>query len=306
MLGVLLEVAGIPPGSVERYRTMSSEPRKSQPRVQSAFTPKDTAQDTSPPLPPLGLGRALRTAIRDIWDRLGLVIAISLTWILLFSLVLTLAKLLPVSLSPFLRLGTLLLLSTLFLSAPLAGAFWVAHRVCVHDEVGYLDFWRGTLALFGPATRLGLLLMLEGSMLGVNFWFYLSISHPIGRVAMLLCLYTLLFWGMIAVYQFPLLVVQEEGVFDDPERRAKRGVLAVQRRAVFLVLGNLGFSLGLFVVVLLLTFLFTMAAIPLALFWAGAISLLTTQATRTLLIKYEILPPPPVVETLRDEDFRIS
>jgi uncharacterized membrane protein YesL len=267
--------------------------------------PHRAVEQTAAP-PPARLGRALRAGFRLAWDRLGLVLALSLTWSLLVFVPLTLWHLLPASLPILAREGLAALLAALTLSAPVAGAFLAAHLACVGEEVSYLDFWRGAKSLFGPATRLGLIHLVVWSVLAINLWFYLHVGHLLGGVAALLCLYVLLFWGLMAVYHFPLLVAQETGVFDEPDRCARRGALAVLRRAFYLALGSPFYSAGLLAVTLLLSavLLGTVALSPLL--WLGLIALITTQATHTLLIQYSVLPPPPTGEAVPDGQFRIQ
>ncbi len=240
------------------------------------------------------------------WDRLGLVLAISLTWSLLAFVPVTLWRFLPSALPVPVRDGLAALLAVLTLSAPTAGAFHLAHLACSYDEVSYADFWRGALRLFGPATRLGLIHLAVSLLLAINLWFYLHVGRLFGGLAALFCLYVLLIWGLMAVYHFPLLAAQEAGVFDEPERRARRGAFAVLRRAFYLALGSPFYSLGLFAVTLLVSVALFMTVALMPLIWLGLTAIVTTQATRALLIQYGVLPPPSAAEPIPDEKFRIQ
>lgn len=260
----------------------------------------------SAPVPPVRLGRVLRAGLREVWDRLGLVVGVSLTWMLLLSLLLSLARLLPPTLPVAARNSVFALWAALLLSAPTAGAFHVAHLVFAREEVAYADFWRGARRLVGPATRLGLLHLAALTIFAANLWFYLRLGNLVGILAGLLCLYLLLFWGMMALYHFPLLVAQEAGLFDEPERRAKRGAFAVLRRAFFLTLGEPFFSLGLFAVTALLIVAMGATVVLPPLLGMGTLALLLTPATRALLVKYGVLPLPVVEEPIPDEKFRIA
>jgi uncharacterized membrane protein YesL len=231
--------------------------------------------------------------------------ALSLTFALLLCVPVTVAGLLP-ALPILVRNGLVLAVAALVFSAPMAGAFFVAHLVSTYDEVSYADMWRGAKRMFGPATRLGLIQCGVLSVLAVNLWFYANVGHLIGGVAALLCLYALLAWGMMAVYHFPLLVAQEAGLFDEPNRRARRGARAVLRRAFFLAFGSPLFSAGLLAIALAFSALVvaTVALIPLL--WLGVVAMLTTQATRALLVQYGVLPSPVQEEAVPDEKFRIT
>ncbi|HZT40692.1 MAG TPA: carbohydrate kinase family protein [Chthonomonadaceae bacterium] len=264
-------------------------------------------------MPPARLGRALLSALRLAWDRIGLVIAMSLMWALLLCLPLAVGRLLPALLPPPARDAITALVAALLLSAPAAGIFQVAHLLCSQDEVSYLDLWRGAWRLFGPATRLGLIHLVVSGLFAVNLWFYLQLGHAIGIAATIFCLYALLFWGMMAAYHLPVLVAQETGVFDTPERRARRGAVSVLRRAFFLALGDPFYTLGLLAALLLIVAL-TLAALLLrfpallaviavlwVLLWPSVAALLATQATRALLVKYGVLPLPSAESPVPDE-----
>ncbi|HLV79954.1 MAG TPA: hypothetical protein VKT32_06705 [Chthonomonadaceae bacterium] len=294
---------------------MSTEPLRATEETdrQSAMPPEKRAA-----LPPARLGGALVTALRLVWDRIGLMMAVSLTWALLLCLPLAIGPLLPAGLSPPARAALMALAAALILSAPAAGIFRVAQQLCSHDEVSYLDFWRGAWQLFGPATRLGLLHLAAAVLFAVNLWFYLRLGHLAGIAATLFCLYVLLFWGMMAVYHLPVLVAQEAGVFDTPERRARRGILSVLRRAFFLALGDPFYTLGLLVALSLIAgqsalalllrvpALLAFTAVLWVLLWPGVVALATMQATRALLVKYGVLPPPVTEAPVPDEQFRIK
>ncbi len=256
--------------------------------------------------PTAGLWQALRQGARDVWEHLGLVAAISLTWLALFTLALGLGRALPLSLALGARLALTVLFALFTQTGPTAGAFEIAHRVATHDEISYGAFWRGAARGYGLALRLATVNLTVVVLLGVNLWFYVRLRHPAGYIAALLCLYALLFWGMMAVYHGPLLWVQEAGLVDDAERRARRGVIAVLRRAFFLALAAPLYSLGLLAVVALLTALAFATGALLALFWMGGVALLTTRAARLLLLRYGALPTPLVEPIVPDEKFRLG
>lgn len=264
--------------------------------------------DRSAQGPPAQLSRGLKQAVRMIWDRLGLVIGVSMTTAALLLIPPSLIGFLPHSTPFLLRLGIGLLISAPMLFVFTSSACRIVHRIDAREEVSYLDLWRGALELLGPALRLGLFDLLIASVLAVNLWFYLRLGGIFGIATALVCSYALLFFGMMAVYHAPLLAAQEMGLFDEPERRARRGALAVLRRAFFLALGSPLYSAGLFLTALALTLalLWKYLLVLLPLFWLGALAILTTLATRLLLVQYDVLPPPPPEEeVVPDEKFRI-
>jgi hypothetical protein len=245
--------------------------------------------------------------VRDGWDRLGTLIGVSLTWLLLCSVPLAIGGALPHGAPVVLRYGVLLLAAILTLAAPTAGACYVAHLICGGEETSYLDLWRGAARFAGPAIRLGLIQWVVLSVLTINLWFYLHTAGMFGVVAALLCGYLLLFWSMMSLYEWPLLVAQEIGVFDAQGQRARRGALAVLRRSFFLALGRPLYTLGLLAVAGLFSVLCTVVIVLLPVLWAGATTLLVTRATRLLLVEFAVLPPPPTeAEIIPDEKFRIK
>ena len=92
----------------------------------------------------------------------------------------------------------------------------------------------------------------------------------------------------MALYQGPLLVLQETGAFDAPGRPAQRGAKAVLRRSFFLVIGEPLFTLGLGLAALAWTVGALLTAVGAAMLWPGGVCLLLTTPTLALLRKYGI------------------
>lgn len=253
------------------------------------------------------LGRVLKQAIRDGWDKLGLIVGVSLTTTILLSMALWLERLVPRSAPAWAHLLFAALALLAVLSLPVGGAFGVAHQIATRDELGYGAFWRGALRLYPQALRLAACDALILATLVVNIWFYARTRNVAGLAAMLLCVYLLAMWALMAVYHFPLLVAQEAGVFDEPDKPARRGTFAVLRRAFFLTLGRPGFAVGLSAALLALTALCGVTGVLLAVIWPVLAALMLTLATRALLVQYAVLPPPPPVEAvIPDEKFKIK
>jgi hypothetical protein len=257
-------------------------------------------------LPPAKLGRELLRGVREGWDRLGMVLAVSLTWTFLLFAALWMGALLSFALPGLIgmALGALVVMG--ILCGPSAGVFHLAHKTGAREEVSYLDFWRGAIKLWRPAFVLGLTHLLVGTLFIANLSFYMSLRNVAGTAATVLCLYTLLFWLMMAVYHLPLLVAQEAGLFDEEGKPARRGTFAVLRRAFYLAFGTPFFTLGLLLTLLLVTALLMATGVAAALLWAGWLPLLITYPTRALLIRYGVLPAPVIKEVVPDEKFRIK
>lgn len=245
----------------------------------------------------------MRLATREVWDRLGLVVGVSLTLSAAFFAPLALGAVVPGSVP--VRLGLTALAAALILAPAFAGACYVAGLAYAHEEATYADFWRGVFLLRRPAVSLGLLQVSVLTVLTVSLWFYLQLRQPVGRVAALLCVDALLIWALIAQYQFPLLVFQEQGAFDEPDRPAQRGAIAASRRAFYLVLGTPLYALGALAIALLLTLLLNLTAAPLVLLWPASLAFLVTENTRELLIRYGVFPAAIAGEALPDIEWRL-
>lgn len=240
-------------------------------------------------LPPVRLGRSLRTALRSIWDRLGVVLLISLIGTAVLLLGLTPGLVLPSALPFFLRTAVIALITVVLSSPLLAVAFDIAVRIFTHREVTPSLFRAGVRQFGSVAIRLGLLHLCVLVIAALNITFYLQLSGSAGKAVVLLCIYLVVFWGAMALYQGPLLVLQESGAFDEPDRPARRGAKAVIRRSFFLVIGEPLFSIGFLVAVLLWTALTMVTAVGAAMLWLGGACLLTTAPTLALLAKYGVI-----------------
>lgn len=264
------------------------------------------APDTQHPTTDTRFSLPLLLTIREAWDKLGLVVGVSLTWALLLAGTFSLERLVPRSVPLLFHLLLLGGLLALLLPILMAGTFFVSHLVAIRDEVTYADFWRGAVRFYVPSLLLTLCHFLVEGVLGLNAWFYGRMGHVGGIAILLICLYGLLFWCMMAAVHFPLLIAQETGVFDEPAKPAKRGMFAVLRRAFYLTLGRPFYALGLLFVCGLIAVIFSVTGVLFVLAGPGLLGLLTTNAVRALLVQFGVVPPPPIAEPIvPDEKFRL-
>ncbi|HLJ56144.1 MAG TPA: hypothetical protein VKT77_13980 [Chthonomonadaceae bacterium] len=255
--------------------------------------------------PPARLGRVLGDAARSAWDRLGLLLGVSFTWMAALSAPLSLERALPRGTPGVAHLAFIAAIP-LFTAAPTAGAFALAHRIASHREAAYGDLWRDGVAHFGAALRLQYAQVAVTSLLVTALVFYARIPAWPARAAVSLCGYVLLLWLMMLAVQWPLFILQESGALDDADRRARRGAIAAIRRSAFLALGRPFFSAALLAAAALITVAMAATAVLPAILWAGVMAMLTTIATRALLVEYGVLPPPPAQEPVPDLQFRIG
>jgi hypothetical protein len=267
------------------------------PSIQPDTGPSDdrNAPDGSGPsrtaLPPASLGRSLRHAFRLIWDRLGIVLLVSLTGTVVLLLSLTLGLLVPLALPALLRTFFVGLVTVIALSPLVAVSFDMAIRIASHREITFHSFRHGVRQFSAVAIRLGVFHFVVSMVVALNVTFYLQLGGLLGRAAVVLCLYLLLFWSAMAVYQGPLLILQETGAFDEPGRSAKRGAKAVIRRSFFLVVGEPLYSVGLGLATLAWTILALLTAVGAAMLWLGGFCVLTTVSTMKLMAKYGVMDP---------------
>ncbi len=241
--------------------------------------------------PKANLFKELKSACLAIWSKLGLVVVISSTWALFVSFPLSLSFWMPSFLPPIVRYLPISLIP-IFGAIPAVGAAVVAQEIAMLREASYAIFWREGWRFAALSIRLALIHGAAAAGLTFSFWFYLRISHWSGRVALLVCFYAALFWLMMVVYHYPLLVAQESGVFDEPGRKAKRGVAAVIRRSFYLVVGSPIYSFALLAFIALFAALSLFTAVSPILLWGGSFALFSCFSARALLVQYEVLPAP--------------
>lgn len=248
-----------------------------------------------------GLGHALRTALREVWDRLGLIVGVSSTWSLAIFVGYQVGISLHFGAAPALRGAFAILLTTLLVAPATAGVFGVAWASLNHEPQSYGDFWRYARNIGGPALRLALLHAAVIGLLTLNLWYYAHVGGTGGIAAALLSFDALLVWGMMAIYHFPLLIAQELGAMDTAEAPAKRGAFPVLRRAFYLALGRPTYSFGLLLTALFLTTVALPVMVPFLIFWPGALAFLLTSGTRNLLLQYKVIETDRIDKIAQDK-----
>lgn len=139
----------------------------------------------------------------------------------------------------------------------------------------------------------GLLLVLVDGALGwlliANVRFYLTSTAGmlgrtlpalaglrVGHLVAFVWLAPLLLWALAQLYALPLLIAE------------RRGIGSALRRAALLVVDNIGFTLVLTALIVVLTGLLVLTGIGPFVLLPGIVAVLTTNATRALLARYEI------------------
>ncbi len=255
------------------------------------------------PQPKVGLGKTLRRATRQSWDSLGLVCAASLT---LFAACVPVA-LFWYLLAPFGAVRWLggLLVAALTVAPLTAGLHYLVHQIVERDEPTYLDMWRGARQLYGRAAGLGAIQLGVQGVLAVSVWFYTSRGVFLLTALGALCLYLLVFWWAMCLYQWPLLVAGETGLLERDEGRRTTAFSAV-RNSALLTLSSPFYSLGLLALLLVVLIPLLVSGVGMALLGGGFAAFAGTQAARDQLVRFGAIPPPPDTEgPAPDEPWRV-
>ena len=130
-----------------------------------------------------------------------------------------------------------ILLALMILAGPATAALYsVTHEFVRGDLLEPTRFRAAFRRYFWSGARLAATNVAAGTLLLLNAWFYLTIGIPGVGLLSIVFFYLLVVWFALQPYLFPLLVE-----FDQPVRR-------VWRNAFFLVMDNLGLTLGLLIV----------------------------------------------------------
>lgn len=243
-------------------------------------------------------GQALRLGARDTYDHLGAILLISLIWtlsvgsgvvggqaagIILFS-----------GLAPQLTLLLSLLLAgvgLVVIGSPLtAGVFRYTRNAAARQEPELFDLAWGFRHALGRTLGLGALQAVGVLLLAGNSYFYVLQRWPVLVVVGAVFGYLLLFWSLTCLYQWPLLVEQE------------LSPVAAIKKSALLLLDNFPYTLGLGLVLVLLTAICWATVLGGAVLWVGLAAMFLTQATRELLRKYGVLGPDPTLDPGADEE----
>ena len=182
----------------------------------------------------------------ELYADLGRMILANIFWFLLILPALVLIELLAsfinrpgedmaVKLVPIIILGLPALLALMALAGPGTAALYsVTHTFVRGDLFEPTAFWRAFRHYFWSGWRLAATNLAVCALILLNAWFYRAIGIAGGTVLSLVFTTLLFGWLLFQPYLFPFLVE-----FNQPVRR-------VWRNAAFMVLDNLGLTLGLF------------------------------------------------------------
>ena len=230
--------------------------------------------------------------LRAVWDNLGLAVAWSITFCLVLLIPVGLLKLMPLALNPLLRYSIFSLAAGLLLAPLLVGGSDAVRRRLNGELIGYSDLFTALKLLLLPALKLGLIHSAAAVILPIALYVYSQSRSSYMLIAAIPALYLTCLWAMMAQFQFVLLASQEGGVFDDPERKAQRGSIAVVRRSLFIVMGKPLFCGGLLLITLLIATALILSGVGMVLGLFPLLLFLSETATRELLMEFGIIPVP--------------
>lgn len=251
-------------------------------------------------LPPARLGRALAKGFRAAYDALGYVVAGSFVTFIICAILLTLGGLAARHINS--PLGILVILPAVF-AAWLAeiGMLYFAHKVIYDGHAMISDTWEGIGRLLRPAIALFVVdLAITVLLLGDAAFFLIAFKTRGGAgFAALGALfgYTSLMWLMMSIYHLPVLVAQLE-------MESGPRVKAVLYKSLLLAMGNPGFTLGFFVVIIAFTALCALPALlGMAVLFLGTVAFLLTSALHELFVKYGVVESEP--DAIEDKPWKL-
>jgi uncharacterized membrane protein YesL len=165
----------------------------------------------------------------------------------------------------------------LVVSPAIAGVFALSRKIITRDEPSLFDLVRGARRFLTASWLLSLSQILITSVIVANIWFYLTHGSAPMKILGILFIYALLFWAQSSIYHFPVLIEQNPGLL----KTLKRGFL--------LALDNVGFTAGMFFVIILLTCLLGATVVCVLLLYPGLLSMVESCALRALFEKYGLV-----------------
>ena len=208
-------------------------------------------------------------SLKDLWEDFVLLIMMNILW--------SLAALL--ALAPLLLLGGsdpilgLVLSFLLFWLLPIAtGALcFVANQVVRGNAVGWGTYVTGLQRYWLKSLVVAAISLVVLALIAINIQFYaVVLQGPWTVFAVSIWIVLGIYWLIVQIYWFPMLLELEN-----------EKILLSLRNALALPLVAPGFSLTLFVILVLLTVLCVVLTVPLPLFMAALLLLIANRATRS-------------------------
>jgi hypothetical protein len=239
--------------------------------------------------------KAIKRAAGDVYDSLGLVAFASACWFVAASLPIVLSFAFAHSEKAALTVILAAVPWTILVTSPMtAGVFHLAAMILKREMPVVADIFSGAKQFAVASWKLASAqLVITVVAVGDVVFFYLQFGHTgnfFFAMAGAVALYALGFWGMMVLYQWPLLVEQKP-----PTHK-------LIYRSFLFVADNLSFTTVIFFVIIGLTIL--CLGPGMALLYMGAASITATTALRELFKKYGLAEIEP--EVVEDRGWHIG
>lgn len=238
---------------------------------------------------PASLLRALRKGFRAAYDHLGYVVFVSFVATVITAALFSAAWFVinKIHAGPP---GLFLFVIPIFAGYLCAvGVYYYVDKSVYNEHPALNETWKGIGKLFVPALSLFIIDSIITAVLLIDAVFFLRLGTFIGSMFGVLCAYLSLIWLFMVMYHLPLLAAQLK-----MESGTKSSV--VIRKSFLLALGNPGFTVGLFLVIIAFAVLCAIPALfGIAVLFLGATAFLLTHALRELFIKYGVAEEEPEI-----------
>lgn len=252
----------------------------------------NNCMDNGNTLPRASLGRALRKGFVDAYDHLGYVVVVSFIAFILTAIV-GLIALVGKSNAQFVVKMLLMTPAALVAFLCAVGVYYYAGMFVYREHPALMDTLSGIRLLIKPALKLFAVDIVISVVLAADLAFFFKWfttgRNPIAGAAVIVVVYVVIFWLLMAIYHLPLLIAQQV-------LESGTSIKAVFRKSILLMMGNLGFTVGLFLVIIAFAVL---CAVPMlsgiAFLFLGTSAFLVTHALRELFVRYGIVEEEPEI-----------
>lgn len=173
------------------------------------------------------------------------------------------------------------ILGLVFVGPATAGSFYLTNKVVNYERVRIRDFFIGAKKFFWPS--IGIFWSLLGALIviGVDFNFFLQSQYKVLNLASAIWIYVLIFISILAIYLFPLLIE-----FDRLEE--DYSWFDLFKYSFVLTINEIVYSLVIFLSIFVFAAFSGLVVIGLPTLFMGGISLMASNTTVNLLVKYRI------------------
>ncbi|AZR72240.1 hypothetical protein BBF96_01800 [Anoxybacter fermentans] len=214
----------------------------------------------------------IKKSFKDFYDHIFLLGGVSLIWFIIVG------PLVYVGLAGFfLKMPFPVIMNLIFVGPLTLGVFYLTNQLIKYKDSGLKDFFQGFAKFFFRGMFAYWMSLLTMVILLVDLTFFINFGNRFMQYLSGIWIYLIIFFMMSQFYFWSLLVEMEDGL------------LKIYKRSLLLTLDNILYSLGLFLIFILLVAVGVITAgVGLAVTFIGFLGILANNATYNLLIKYGI------------------